>query len=54
MLKGVMPIEHIKKDWEQSELQEFCEHIISHSERYEAERVFEAKGILSKIGGAEE
>lgn len=26
-----------------------CEHIISHSERYEKERVFEAKELLNNL-----
>lgn len=53
MLKGVIPITQIKK-WTQAELKEFCEHIVSHSERYMSERVFEAKSILSTIGGADD
>lgn len=48
MLAGVIPIKSIK-NWTNAELIEFCRHIISHSERYESERVFEAKEILNNL-----
>jgi hypothetical protein len=53
-MKGVIPIKHIKKWNSQSELLEFCEHIVSHSERYEKERVFEAKEIINCEKGVKE
>ena len=38
------------KRWENDyELIEFCNHIISHSERFVSERVFEAKEILNNL-----
>ena len=41
-----IPINNIKK-WETKEaMLDHCRHIISHSERYEKERVFEAKTLL--------
>lgn len=50
-MKGVIPIIHIK-EWESdAKLAEFCEHIISHSECYERERVFEAKTVLNNLKG---
>ena len=50
-MKGVIPIIHIK-GWESdAKLTEFCEHIISHSDRYERERVFEAKTVLNNLKG---
>jgi len=46
-MKGVISIKNIK-NWEsKQDIIEFCEHIILHSERYESERVFEAKEILN-------
>lgn len=52
MLQGVIPIKHIKK-WTSTELQEFCKHIVDHKERYEPERVFEAKEILNELNNTE-
>lgn len=48
MLKGVTPIEQIKVWSNENELFEFCHHIVEHRERYEPERVFEAKSILTR------
>ena len=48
MMNGVTPIRQIK-DFTEEELREFCQHIVSHSERYVPERVFEAKEILNSI-----
>lgn len=45
----LIPIKHIKKWTSENELLEHCKHIISHSERYEKERVFEAKQILNNL-----
>lgn len=48
-MKGTIAIENIK-DWENNEeIIEHCNHIISHSERYEKERVFEAKTLLQRL-----
>lgn len=44
----MLPIKKIKK-WKNNELKEFCEHIISHRERYCKERIFEAKEILNNL-----
>ncbi len=49
--KGVAPIEFIK-DWRnEGDIIEFCDHIILHGERYEKERVFEAKIVRQKYIG---
>lgn len=41
-----IPIKHIKKWSSKEDMLDHCRHIISHSDRYEKERVFEAKTIL--------
>lgn len=45
----IIPIKNIRKWTSEQELKDFCEHIISHSERYFASRVFEAKEILKNL-----
>ena len=50
-MKSVIAIEYIRKWSSTDEIVEFCKHIISHSERYEKERVFEAKSVLNKYFG---
>ena len=47
-MKKSVPIEKIKKWKSSDEIIEHCRHIISHSERYEKEKVFEAKTVLQK------
>lgn len=47
-MKNPTPIEYIT-DWEKlGGAKAIIEHIISHSERYEKERVFEAKMLIQK------
>ena len=41
------PIKYIKKWKNKEEMLEHCRHIISHAERYEKERIWEAKNILN-------
>ncbi len=48
-MKTVTPIEYIKKWNSKTEIIEHCNHIISHSEKYEKERTFEAKTVLQKF-----
>lgn len=52
MKHNIIPIKNLN-DWEKlggdKALLSFCEHIISHSERYIPERVFEAKEITNNI-----
>jgi nicotinic acid mononucleotide adenylyltransferase len=48
-MKTTIPIEYIKKWRNNDEIIEHCQHIISHSERYEKERVFEAKTVIQKL-----
>ncbi len=48
-MKTVTPIEYIKKWNNETEIIKHCNHIITHSERYEKERVFEAKTVLQKL-----
>lgn len=52
MKPNFIPIKRIT-NWEKIggniALLEFCEHIVSHSERYVAERVFEAKEIINNL-----
>jgi len=48
-MKEVIPIIRIKKWKNNNEIIEFCNHIISHSERYEKERVFESKQLLDNL-----
>ena len=48
-MKGVTPIKGIKKWKSNEEIKEHCKHIISHSYRYEKERVFEAKELLNYL-----
>lgn len=49
IMKTVIPIKNITEFKNDEELKDFCEHIVSHSERYEKERVFEAKEILNNL-----
>ncbi len=46
-MKGAIPIKYIKKWKNTEEMLSHCSHIISHAERYEKERVFEAKELLN-------
>ena len=46
-MKKVIPILKIKKFKTIKEVIEFCNHILSHKERYEDERVFEARELLN-------
>lgn len=50
--QGITPIRHLN-NWEKlggdNALLKFCEHIVSHAERYIPERVFEAKSIINQI-----
>ncbi len=52
MNKGITPIVQLN-DWKKlggnTAIIEFCEHIISHAERYVPERVFEAKELLNNL-----
>jgi len=48
-MKGTVAIENIKNWKNKQEIIEHCNHIISHSERYEKERVFEAKTLLQRL-----
>lgn len=45
----IIPIKHIKQWADEQELIEHCEHILSHEERYEKTRVFEAKTLLQSL-----
>lgn len=49
VVKGTIVIENIKNWKNDQEIIEHCNHIISHSERYEKERVFEAKTLLQRL-----
>ena len=49
----MISIKNIKKWKSDEELREFCEHIVSHSERYTAERIFEAKEIFNNLASQE-
>jgi hypothetical protein len=40
------PIKQIKIRESDEKMLEYCQHIIDHQERYEPDRVFEAKNIL--------
>lgn len=46
-MNGVIPLTQLGLNDQQ--LKEHCEHIISHSERYEKERVFEARVVLDNL-----
>ncbi len=46
-MKGVIPLTQLGLTDQQ--LKKHCEHIIYYSERYEKERVFEAKVVLDNI-----
>lgn len=52
MKLAIAPIKYIT-DWSKlggdKAMIEHCEHIISHAERYERERVFEAKTIIDNL-----
>ena len=54
MPTGMMPIKLIQKRKSDEELIEFCNHIISHSERYDPYRVFEAKSIIDNLSKQEQ
>ncbi len=41
----IISIKKIKNWASKKEMLEFCDHIISHQERYSKERVFEAKEL---------
>lgn len=44
--KKPLSIRQIKIRESDEKMLEYCQHIIDHQERYEAERIFEAKNIL--------
>ena len=40
------------KDWDSiNEMIEYCNHVLSHSERYVSERIEEAKKIINDYNG---
>lgn len=49
MSNNLIPIKKIKKWNSEKEIIEFCKHILSHQERYEKSRIFEAKEVLNNL-----